>query len=496
MAVLPNGLQYVACWVLIVAVVQEERLVGQNQYWLTRPYLWKRLLAAKALFLIAFINVPLLICQSATLISIGISPLNWLPALFWRQIFFTIFLILPALGLAATTRSLGQAVLAAIVVYVQAYSLLPIGIAMNRSIREDMHWFRICSVAVVILAGVLAVLLIQYSRRRTVFCRVLGAVTILTAQIVAVINFSPQAMTIQRFLAGEHLNENAIQLSFDPAIRHVNGDSNGSGEPPGLRITIPLRIDNLPAGMKLYANGTLTRIEGLDRPWESVWNTYPALRPSGEGQAWFMIPVESDFFQANKDATVRLHATVDFTVYRFLRVLPDGFLHVLPSQIAEATVPEIGTCWIRPSAGFECASPHPQVLVARFEDRSDVLNSGRNMDREQLFSPLPTAISFRPVDLTQAQEFYRQRRTSAPLALFRPVARIRRTFDTPPIRLSEYYCTRVTVSDIPQRRGKRLHPLHEDRLASLAVVPPGIRAEEFVRRRNGPQCRRTVEQPP
>jgi hypothetical protein len=36
---------------LIVRVVHEEPLVGDRQFWVTRPYEWKKLLAAKALFI-------------------------------------------------------------------------------------------------------------------------------------------------------------------------------------------------------------------------------------------------------------------------------------------------------------------------------------------------------------------------------------------------------------------------------------------------------------
>lgn len=48
-------------WLLISPLVHEEKLVGDRQFWITRPYEWKKLLAAKALFLAAFIYLPLLL---------------------------------------------------------------------------------------------------------------------------------------------------------------------------------------------------------------------------------------------------------------------------------------------------------------------------------------------------------------------------------------------------------------------------------------------------
>ena len=49
-------------WIfLIVRVIQGESLVGDRQFWVTRPYDWKQLLAAKTLFVLTFVNFPLLL---------------------------------------------------------------------------------------------------------------------------------------------------------------------------------------------------------------------------------------------------------------------------------------------------------------------------------------------------------------------------------------------------------------------------------------------------
>jgi hypothetical protein len=51
-------------WVfLIVRIVQGETLVGNRQFWITRPYEWHRLLAAKLLSAFVFFHLPLFIMQ-------------------------------------------------------------------------------------------------------------------------------------------------------------------------------------------------------------------------------------------------------------------------------------------------------------------------------------------------------------------------------------------------------------------------------------------------
>src|SRR5580693_8112343 len=42
-------------WILISPLIHDERLVGDRQYWLTRPYEWKKLLTAKTLFILVFL---------------------------------------------------------------------------------------------------------------------------------------------------------------------------------------------------------------------------------------------------------------------------------------------------------------------------------------------------------------------------------------------------------------------------------------------------------
>jgi hypothetical protein len=44
---------------LIVRVVQSESLVGDRQWWTTKPYVWWHLFLAKILFMFVFISVPL-----------------------------------------------------------------------------------------------------------------------------------------------------------------------------------------------------------------------------------------------------------------------------------------------------------------------------------------------------------------------------------------------------------------------------------------------------
>ena len=217
MSQLPQFLQPLACWLLVVSAIHGEKLIGHEQYWLTRPYSWKHLMAAKALFLLVFINLPVLICQLATLAALGISPLAWLPALLWKQVFFTIAYILPAAAVAAVTRNLGQVLLAGILVY----ATFAAGLSLNQLIRGSwpvwgaVDWIRDCGTALVAAAGTAAALFWQYSRRRTALARAaLAGTMVLTILVMTAPRWSG-AFAIQRLFSRERIAGAAVRISFD-----------------------------------------------------------------------------------------------------------------------------------------------------------------------------------------------------------------------------------------------------------------------------------------
>src|SRR5207253_7631087 len=89
-----------AWWTLIARVIHDEALTGDRQFWITRPYSWKSLLGAKALFILAFINLPMLIADVVILRAYGLRPLGAeLPGLLWSQVLLAIVFVLPIAAL-------------------------------------------------------------------------------------------------------------------------------------------------------------------------------------------------------------------------------------------------------------------------------------------------------------------------------------------------------------------------------------------------------------
>ena len=82
-------------WLLIGRLIQTESLVGDRQFWLTRPYEWKKLLAAKVLFILVWIYAPFVVMQAAILKEAGFSPLTHAAGWFQCLAFVSGLILLP-----------------------------------------------------------------------------------------------------------------------------------------------------------------------------------------------------------------------------------------------------------------------------------------------------------------------------------------------------------------------------------------------------------------
>jgi len=427
--ILTRLFQAVACWVLIVAAIHEERLIGHRQYWLARPYSWKRLLAAKALFVLAFVSVPLFICQSATLTAVGISPVAWLPALFWRQVFFTIFVILPAVAIAAVTRNLGQVLLTVIVGYLVLG--LSLGVVLRGFVTEwgGFRWILTCAEALVVSAGVAAAVWTQYSRRRTFLSRAIVVLTAVLAMVLASARPWPRAFAIQSLFSRERVIDAEVRVFFDGSrqLLPLQPTPSGRGNSGAVTLGIPFRVEGVPPGVVLEPDWTSVTIQGPDATERDV---------TLHGLVWsendvLPVSVSLDFFERAKQAPVRLHGTIELTLYRRADATPEL------SPGSTVFVPELGRCTAQYWPQAICQTPAQHVEIGRIDGRPE--SAGFEVLGGPL-PPFPVSIGFLPLDtigipLTRSPTW---RGLTARLPIYRPVAHIRRTLETPAIRMSDY----------------------------------------------------------
>jgi len=166
-------------WGLLIArLIHGEPLVGDRQFWITRPYEWPKLLAAKVLFVLLLIYIPFLLMQAAILFQVGFNPLSHLPGLLYELLLISL-VFFPLLGLAAVTSNLVRmllTILGVLVVLGLVSSIVfsTVGTNGNNSNAGfwPIPWGGLASILVVLLVCG-AVIVLQYARRRALVARLL-----------------------------------------------------------------------------------------------------------------------------------------------------------------------------------------------------------------------------------------------------------------------------------------------------------------------------------
>jgi hypothetical protein len=318
---------------LIVRLVHEENLVGDRQFWVTRPYEWKKLLAEKLLFVLVFVSLPLLIAQVVLLTKAGFKPMSYISGLLCLQLMWILILILPAATLGTITSSIGQAVLV-----VLGAILCFVGFGILGSAEHTSQLARAESIPdslqlIVIVAVAVGVVTWQYAQRRTVRSRVL-----LVSAIAAIVFIAPQLIPHRRLIERAYPQVDAeavpVQLAFDSGKQSPQAGS--PIEKHKANIGIPLIVSGLTHGLMVSVDGTMLTIEAPGgQRWSSGWRAGgPHLLPIYQ-HTRTGFTVDKDFFERVKTTPVRLHisfALAEFREKEVQRIVATAGVFAVPAE--------------------------------------------------------------------------------------------------------------------------------------------------------------------
>ena len=322
--------------VLVVRVVQGESLVGDRQFWVTKPYDWKKLLAAKLLFMFAFISVPTLIAGSVLFAEAGFgSPLPRLFAILSAQAGSIAAIFMIATALAAVTASITQVLLAllalgayiAIVATVAAY-IPSQGFSSGSDILQEGILVTGCIVAVVW----------QYARRSTSFSRGLLAITALVIFLVVV------ATPYQRLVAREYglspAGSQSVQLAFDEA-KPPAPDVEPRPEEKEVEIQIPIKVWDIAAATSVSVDGAMLTLHAPDgQNWSSGWNSVAQHLFPEHLSFNSTFKVKKAFFEKVKATPIQAHLSFALSTFQ------NGETTRVIATSGEFRVPGLGFCSI------------------------------------------------------------------------------------------------------------------------------------------------------
>ncbi len=301
-----------AAWAfLVVRVVQGEALVGDRQFWVTRPYEWKKLLAAKVLFVVLTIDLPLLFADVFLLAKAGFPPTHYVSGLLWMQLLMGLVLILPTATLATVTAGVVQMILAILVV-----ALYMIGVAWLASVIPSSSFSGPVDLLefALLIATCLAVILWQYARRKTATSRwMIAGLALAVALIVAATPYS--AIVNRDFPRLGPAEPLPVQLALLPA------DSSQAAKVPDkekeIVIQFPLRASGIAEDSIVVLSGVMVSLEAPDGSrWNSGWvSTGTSLFPDQKSTE-VSFSLRRNFFERVKSNSVKTRISLALSVYQ------------------------------------------------------------------------------------------------------------------------------------------------------------------------------------
>jgi len=378
-----------ACWMYVGAsVIAQERIPGERQYWLTRPYDWRRLLAAKGLYVLVFATLPLVAAKAAVLAANGVSPLGHAAAILSSSLILSGAIGLVAGALAAVTGSLMQFLWGVLVLATVEAGAIALGVDYNGG-WSALLWTPSATLGTLAVFAGVPVLLLQCGWRRTFVSR---AVLSVAALISAAVPFG-------RDWHGERaFGELPVELAFDsgprPRLRYVDAPIlPGAGREA---LYVPIRISGIPAGDAVVARRVDATVEASGRRTSSrgdLAGTDPLADAHlfrSDGAAWLYLDLDRAFCRTFSDAPVRIRISATLVLLGDLRIgaveargrtggLPlDGICDVSPIPMPRGVR---GTRGIG-SLAVTCAWPRPGPqrayvrLESPVEDSRALLTTG------------------------------------------------------------------------------------------------------------------------
>ena len=263
-------LMLVSCFVLIARAVQEDKLVGEEQFWITRPYRWTSLLAAKLLFTAVCVFLPFVLMQWVVLLGAGLNPFAEKTGMVLSLLRVVLNVLLPFLVAASVTENLAAAltfIMVLLVSWAGSLTLLLSGKDMRMSPPYELELFG------ALFGGLLlGTLIYQYARRRTLHSRAAILLTLALFLLMIVgydrAGFGPP---IQALIRSHYPVRDSPRLVFAGSAPYEDNEEDMVVPRDQVEIKLPIHIEGLPSGAKFLNTNILITLDAAGTHYSSPW---------------------------------------------------------------------------------------------------------------------------------------------------------------------------------------------------------------------------------
>ncbi|HEY3823241.1 MAG TPA: hypothetical protein VGL82_01730 [Bryobacteraceae bacterium] len=313
----------IAWWFTIAHVVQGEGLVGDRQFWVTRPYSWTSLLLAKVGFCVAFFFVPLLAHDWVILSSANFPPTQLMPDLLWRYGSLAGFLMLPAFVLAALTRNMRQFVLATMMLLIGgfvnglvggAHPPSAVAIALTDASRSaGVSWLHDWGSTALFFGGAVVLLVWQYAQRRTAVARAIVVAAYLCSLASATWSSRPISPAVWEKTVVPEDRYPGVAVAFAQTRGRLSRHET-YGVPNKVQVDIPVDLTGRRRDLLRYSLAAISMDTGHGEAWNSNWNWYVNVAER-DGADWIEFGMDLKDFQRLNREPVKMRAVFGVIVY-------------------------------------------------------------------------------------------------------------------------------------------------------------------------------------
>jgi hypothetical protein len=352
----------VLSWIfLILRVVHSEALVGDRQWWVSKPYIWWQLLLAKLSFIFVFVSVPLFHVQLLLLHHAGFSTLANNGRLFLMQFTLPLIIIVFAFALASLTKNLAQALLGVgmVVVVLIAGSWLD---SITSHMTGDSSRAIDTLESLLLFGSLILVPVWQFARRRTWTSR---ATIAACAGMATLLSLIPSSRSVEQSYPFLSIRDSPAQFSIPPIPKVPD---NPSGLPSFMTeavLSIPLNVSGVVPGSVVLINGAnLTVDSSDDAHWTRGWVRQYHLLWSGSQRQQLNYQVKRKEYEKVRAKLENLHIQLALSEFQEA----DARTLVLPASTFRDD--DLGICRLTTSGYqvLECRKPfHSPAYMGRFD---------------------------------------------------------------------------------------------------------------------------------
>jgi hypothetical protein len=333
---------------LIVETVHNDPIPGVRQDWLVRPIRRSELLAAKILFTVLVVQVPVFVGDLAEALAEGFSFGASIEAALSRSLYMLITFSLPVLAVSSFTKNLLEVLASGVFIVVvsalaQAFT---VGMAAQKLVETGVGWMAESACLLVLSALVAAILFMQFRRRMTAASRCWAAIGTVALMGVLMIPWQPAAFALQSHLSPATGAGSNVVVAFEANAALVPRLQRAGRIPGKATLRIPVSVAGLPEGsilagdhyeMHLIDSQGVVRAKSQSHEYER--DELTAGREDHDPAAIYVtVAMNTEDYVRLRDQKVRVELNYSLTLMQ----LADSY--ALPATNGNERLPGFGWC--------------------------------------------------------------------------------------------------------------------------------------------------------